>query len=133
MSVSFLDACMFDIRDTLILEDQLQQFQGGSYSGGSGLNRKQRTKRVKNREKEAVHQFGRDLLSFGLKGFTTVQYCVTSDNGIANPPAKRVKISTDKMLEKRKANAKTDSTSVKVRQWKTTRATKRKYTVSSSF
>ena len=32
MSVSFRDACMFDIRDNLILEDQLKQFEEGSYS-----------------------------------------------------------------------------------------------------
>ena len=40
MDVSLLDTCMFDIRDALILEDQLKQFEGGSYSGGSGLNQK---------------------------------------------------------------------------------------------
>ena len=113
MGVPLLDACMFDIRDALILEDQLKQFEGGSYSGGSGLNQKQRTERVKNREKEAAHQFGRDLLNFGTKESTPVQYCVTSDNDTTNPPAKKAKISFDKMLEKRKANAKTDSTSEK--------------------
>ena len=36
MGVSLLDACMFDIRDALILEDQLKQFEGRSYRGGSG-------------------------------------------------------------------------------------------------
>ena len=116
MGVSLLDACMFDVRDFLILEDQLKQFDGGSYSGGSDLNQKQRTERVKNSEKEAAIQFGRDLLNFGLKGSTPVEYCVTLDNDTANSPAKRANISFDKMLEKRKANAKTDSTSVKVRQ-----------------
>ena len=99
---------MFDIRDTLILEDQLKQFEERSYSRESGSNHKQRTKRVKNREYEAGHQFGRDLLNFGLKGFTSVYYSVTSDNEIVNPPAKMLKISIDKMFEKRKANAKTD-------------------------
>ena len=44
MSVTFLDACLFDIRDTVILEDQLNQFEGGSYSGESDSNQKQRTK-----------------------------------------------------------------------------------------
>ena len=77
MSVSFLDACMLNIRDTLILEDQLKQFEGRSYSGGSSLNQKQRTTRVKNKEKEAAHQFGRDLLNFGIKGSVSVQHCVT--------------------------------------------------------
>ena len=40
MGVSLLDVYMFDIRNALILENQLKQFQGGSYSGGSGLNQK---------------------------------------------------------------------------------------------
>ena len=62
-----------------------------------------------------------------------MQYCVTSDNDTANPPAKKGKISFDKMLEKRKANAKTDSASVKVRQWKIINGTKREYTVSSNL
>ena len=44
MSATFLDACLFDIRDTVILEDQLKQFEGGSYSGESDSNQKQRTK-----------------------------------------------------------------------------------------
>ena len=35
MAVSLLDACMFAIRDALILEGQLKQFEG-SYSDGSG-------------------------------------------------------------------------------------------------
>ena len=65
MSGTFLDACLFDIRDTLILEDQLKQFEGESYSAESDSNQKQRTKHVINREKEAVNQFG-DLLNFEL-------------------------------------------------------------------
>ena len=52
MSVSFLDACMLNIRDTLILEDQLKQFEGRSYSGGSSLNQKHRTRSVKTRKKK---------------------------------------------------------------------------------
>ena len=98
MGVSLLDACMLDIRDALILEDQLKLFEGGSYSGGSGLNQKQRNECVKNREKETANQFGKDLLNFGLNGSTPVQYCVTSDNGTTNSPAKTAKICFDKML-----------------------------------
>lgn len=45
----------------------------------------------------------------------SVQYCITSDNDIENPEAKRVKISIDNTLEKIKANAKTDATLVKQR------------------
>ena len=56
MCASFLDACMLDIRDILIPEDQLKQFEGKSYSSGSSLNQKQRTKLVKNKQKEAVYQ-----------------------------------------------------------------------------
>ena len=37
------------------------------------------------------------------------------------------------MLEKRKANTNTESTSVKVRQWTIISATKREYTVSSNL
>lgn len=78
--------------------------EGGSYSGGSHLNKKQRTKIGKNK----LHISLEDLLNFGLKGSTPVQYCVPSDNDTAHPPAKRAKISTDKMLEQRKTNMKTD-------------------------
>ena len=73
------------------------------------------------------------MLNFGIKESTPVQYCVLSDNDTANPPAKKGKISFDKMPEKRKANAKTDSTSVKESQWKIINATKREYAVSSSL
>lgn len=113
--------------------EQLKQMEGGSYSGGLGLNQKQTTEHVKNREKEAANHFGKDVLNFGLKGSSPVQYCVTSDNSTVNPPAKRAKIRFYKMLEKRKANAKTDSTWVKIRQWKIINVIKREYTVSSSL
>ena len=62
------------------------------------------------------------MLHFGLKAFTPAQYYVTSDNDTANPEAKRVKISSDKMIEKTKADAKTESISVKVRKWKNVNA-----------
>ena len=132
MAVSLLDACMFAIRDALILEGQLKQFEG-SYSDGSGWNQKQRTKRAKNREKVAAHQFGRDLLKFWIKESTPVPYCVTSDNGSANPPAKKRKIIFDDILEKRIANAKINSTSLKVRLWKIINVRKREYRVSTSL
>ena len=61
----------------------------------------------------------------------SVQYCITSDNDIENPEAKRVKISIDNTLEKIKANAKTDATLVKQRQQKIISATKNKYVVPS--
>ena len=132
-SCVIIRACMFDTRDALILEDLLKQSERRSCNGGSRLNRKQKTERVKNREKEAAHQVSRDLLNFGIKESTPVQYCVTLDNDTADPPAKKTKMSFDKILEKRKAKAKTNSTSVKVRQWKIINATKREYTVSSSL
>ena len=61
----------------------------------------------------------------------SVQYCITSDNAIENPQAKRIKISIDNTLEKIKANAKTDATLVKQRQQKIVSATKNKYVVPS--
>ena len=62
-----------------------------------------------------------------------MQYCVTSDNGKANPPAKTRKIIFDDILEKRIANAKTNSTSLKVRLWKIINVRKREYRVSTSL
>ena len=93
---------MFEIWDTLIVQDQL--LEGGSYSGGSDLNQKQKTKLGKNK----LHISLEDLLNFGLKESTPVQYCVPSDNDTTHPPAKIAKISIDKMLEQRKTNMKTD-------------------------
>ena len=57
MNVSLLDAFMFDVRDTLILKDQLKQFEGGSYDGGSGFNQKQRTESVKTGKKKLLINF----------------------------------------------------------------------------
>ena len=66
-----------------------------------------------------------------LDNIISVQYCITSDNDINNPPAKWVKISIDNVLEKMKTNAKTDAALVKQRQQKIINATKNKYAVSS--
>ena len=36
MGISLLDACMFDVRDTLIYESQLEKFKNGEFIGGTG-------------------------------------------------------------------------------------------------
>lgn len=108
MGVSLLDVYMFDIRNALILENQLKQFQGGSYGGVSGLNQKQANV-SETGKKQAAHQFGRDLLNFGLKG--SILYCSMVLHQIITSQThqQKIKISFDKMFEKRKANVKTQN------------------------
>ena len=62
-----------------------------------------------------------------------MQHCVISDNDIAIPPVKNGKIDFDKMLEKIKAKAKTDLTSVKAGQYEIINATKWDYIISTSL
>ena len=108
MGVSLLDVYMFDIRNALILENQLKQFQGGSYGGVSGLNQKQANV-SETGKKQAAHQFRRDLLNFGLKG--SIPYCSMVLHQIITSQThqQKIKISFDKMFEKRKANVKTQN------------------------
>ena len=62
-----------------------------------------------------------------------MQYCVTSHNDIPIPPVKNGKIGFDEILEKRKAKAETDLTSVKARQWEIINAAKWDYIISTSL
>ena len=58
IGVSLLDACYFDVRDSLVLESEIYQFNFGSFPGSSGPSAAE--------EVNAAEQYGREILDFGV-------------------------------------------------------------------
>ena len=59
MGVTLLESCMFDIRDRLLLEAEIQNFKEGLCTGGFGPNQEQIQKRKIERLLEAGEKFGK--------------------------------------------------------------------------
>ena len=58
IGVSLLDACYFHVRDSLVLESEIYQFNFGSFPGSSGPSAAE--------EVNAAEQYGREILDFGV-------------------------------------------------------------------
>ena len=67
MGISLLDACMFDVRDTLVYESQLEKFKNGKFTSGTGPSQKAAMDKKKGRILEAADRFGQDIVHFGAK------------------------------------------------------------------
>ena len=67
MSLSLLDACMFDVRDTLVYENQLEKFKNGEFTSGTGPSQKAAMDKKRGRILEAADRFGQGIVHFGAK------------------------------------------------------------------
>ena len=67
MGISLLDACIFDVRDTLVYESQLEMFKNGEFTSGTGSCQKTAMDKKKGHILEAVDHFGQDIVNFGAK------------------------------------------------------------------
>ena len=61
MGVTLLESCMFDIRDSLLLETKIQNLKEGTCRGGCGPNQEQFQKRKIGRILEAGEKFGEEI------------------------------------------------------------------------
>ena len=67
MGISLLDACMFNVRDTLVYESQLEKFKNGEFTSGTGSCQKTAMDKKRGRILEAADHFGQDIVNFGAK------------------------------------------------------------------
>ena len=67
MGISLLDACMFDVRDILVYESQLEKFKNGEVTGGTGPSQKAAMDKKRGCILEAADRFGQDIVHFGAK------------------------------------------------------------------
>ena len=58
MGISLLDACVFDVRDTLVCESQLEQFKNEKFTGGTGPSKKIAIEKIRGRILEVADCFG---------------------------------------------------------------------------
>ena len=61
-NLSLLDACQADVRDSIILDVELKEYERGSLSVGTGPSYNDRKKRSHAREVEKAQRMGRELL-----------------------------------------------------------------------
>ena len=67
MGISLLDACMFDVRDTLVYESQLEKFKSGKFTSGTGPRQKAATDKKRGRILETADCSGQDVVHSGAK------------------------------------------------------------------
>ena len=67
MGISLLDACVFDVLDTLVYESQLKKFKNGEFTGGTRPSQKVVMDKKRSRILEAAYRFGQDNVHFGAK------------------------------------------------------------------
>ena len=60
-NVSLLDATFFDVRDSLLLETELQAFLKGSFAGGSGANSIERNAKHSATMIDVAHRFSQEI------------------------------------------------------------------------
>ena len=60
-NVSLLDATFFDVRDSLLLETELQAFLKGAFAGGSGANSIERNAKRSATMIDAAHRFSQEI------------------------------------------------------------------------
>ena len=75
MGVTLLESCMFYIRDSLLLEADIQKYIAGSCMNGFGPNQEQLQKRKIERLLEAGEKFGEEI-----KKTCNIFDCSTNDS-----------------------------------------------------
>ena len=58
---------MFDVRDTLVYESQLEKFKNGKFTAGTGPNQKAAIDKKRGRILKAADRFGQGIVHFGAK------------------------------------------------------------------
>ena len=132
MSVTLLVSCMFDIRDSLLLEAEIQNFKEGSCMGGFGPNQEQIQKRKIERLLEAGEKFGKEIKKHGvsLTASQTIQKR-TNEEDTGNQNIKKKKL-MDAKLHKRLSSAIEQENCITVQKSITKNNSKHTYHVSSS-
>ena len=132
MGVSILDSCLFDIRDSLLLESRIDSLLQGSFEGGYGPNQTKLKDQRMHKQVEMAGNIGADLLDFGVFSSSPVKKRLfTTNDEECNPPKKKSRSSTN-LMQSRLASAKSQSSIMKIRKIINVNAFKREYVVSSS-
>ena len=67
MGISILDACMFDVPDTLVQERQWCQFKNGEFTGGTGPSQKAAIDKKRGHVLKAADLLGENIVRFVTK------------------------------------------------------------------
>ena len=132
MGVRLFEACLFDTRDTLIFESQIEDLATGSLPGGDGSCYGKRSRAREEKDVLLAEDIGRDLLDFRNR-ITSPEInkkLFTKANEEFNPPKR--KKNDRHMLEKRIETVKAHAGNIKVTNTKTINSFKREYNITSS-
>ena len=135
MGVSLLDACFFDVRDSLLLESLFEGLANGAYVVGYGPNQGQLEKIRSDKNVRAAEKTGQDILDFGVSQNLqdAKRSLFTSQNEGCNPPKRKKNYNEAEMFNKRMAASSTESATLKIRNIKDVSNTKREFAVCSSI
>ena len=132
MGVALLESCMFDIRDSLLLEAEIQNFKEGSCMGCFGPNQEQLQKRKIETLLEAGEIFGEEIKKHGVSS-TAPQMIQkrTNEEDTGNQNIKKKKL-MDVKLRKRLNSAIEQEHCIKIRKSITKNNSKHTYHVLAS-
>ena len=132
MGVGLVEACLFDTRDSLLFESQIEGLATGSFPGGDGPCQGKRSSTREDKDILLAEDIGRDLLDFGnrITSPEVKKKLFTKANEDCNPPKR--KKNDRHMLEKRIETVKAHAGNIKVTNTKTINSFKREYSITSS-
>ena len=132
MGVTLLESCIFYIRDSLLLEADIQNFIAGSCMNGFGPNQEQLQKRKIERLLEAGEKYGEEIKKHGISS-TAPQMIQkrTNEEDTGNQNIKKKKL-IDPKLHKRLNSAIEQENCIKIRKSIIKNNSKHTYHVSSS-
>ena len=91
MGVSLLESCLFDVRDSLLLESRVASLSDGSFKGAYRPNQEGVRKRTIEKNVNIAEKIGQDILDFGVNESGIPAKRVSSDRGndSCHPPSNK--------------------------------------------
>ena len=91
MGVSLLESCLFDVRDSLLLESRVASLSNGSFKGGCGPNQEGVRKKKVEKNVNIAEKIDQDILDFGVNksGIPAKRVSSDRDNDGCHPPSNK--------------------------------------------
>uniref|UniRef100_A0A7M5WV41 Uncharacterized protein n=1 Tax=Clytia hemisphaerica TaxID=252671 RepID=A0A7M5WV41_9CNID len=116
VGLSLVEPCMFDVKDNILLAQDMKDLEKGNYNRGRGPSVVESSQRRDNREIEAANRFGQDILDFGVtRREPGIKRTPTTENVGCNPPTKKTRL--DDMLKRRIATTHSLKDTMKLRSY----------------
>ena len=114
--MSLLESCLFDVRDSLLLESRVASLSNGSFKGGYGPNQEGVRKKKVEKNVNIAEKIDQDILDFGVNesGIPAKRVSSDRDNDGCHPPSNK-SLNATNLFNRRCHQAEGSSESMKIR------------------